>query len=79
LLQRLADSATVGEWTRALTLDQTSVGKDFKMMRNGRWRDSLKACNITACHLFPGGDSFKNGKPCRICQRFETFSARLGP
>jgi hypothetical protein len=36
LLQRSAASATVDEWTLALTLDQTSVGKDFKMMRNGR-------------------------------------------
>jgi len=70
LLQRSASSATVNEWTHALTRDQTGIGKDFKMVRNGRWRDSLKARNITACHLFPGGDSFKNGKSCCICQGF---------
>ena len=70
LLQRSAGSATVDEWTHALTRDQTGIGKDFKMVRNGRWRDSLKARNITACHLFPGGDSFKNGKSCCICQGF---------
>jgi hypothetical protein len=60
LLQRSTGSATVDEWTHAPTLDQTGVGKDFKMMRNSRWRDSLKACNITARHLFPGGDTIKN-------------------
>ena len=69
LLQRSAGSATVDEWTHALTRDQTRIGKDFKMVRNRRWRDSLKARNITACHLFPRGDSFKNGKPGCICQR----------
>ena len=69
LLQRSTGSATVDEWTHALTRDQIGIGKDFKMVRNGRRRDSLKARNITACHLFPRGDSFKNGKPGCICQR----------
>jgi hypothetical protein len=76
LLQRSAGSATVDEWTLALTLDKTSVDKNFKMMRNGRWRDSLKACNITALISFLAEIASRMESLGASASAFETFSTR---
>ncbi len=56
----LGYGAIVNKLSPAAALDQTGIGKDFEVMRDGGGRDAAQGHQLAAHHLLFCGDGLEN-------------------
>jgi hypothetical protein len=65
---RFRDGAIVNALAPSAAFDEAGVGENFEVMGDGRGSDTLEGDQLTADHLFIGGNGLKNQEACGVRQ-----------